>query len=127
MTAPRHRQVPVPYDGGTVEVDEGLAELLPVVWAHGARTSASCADDGGHASITFASPADAVVLLNLATDEDTPDLPYWTYEAEAVNRSRDTGGAPDHAFHMTVRFPAEHVEVALDYARAKPLPRNGSR
>jgi hypothetical protein len=118
----RHRQVPVPYGGTTVEVDEGLAELLAVVWAHGATTTASCeSDPDGLASVTFASADDAVILLNLATDEDTPELPGWTYEAEAVNRAADDGGPSDHTFrHMTVRFPPEHIPVALGYARAKP-------
>lgn len=124
MTGSRHRQVTAEYGGTTVEVDEGLADLLAVVWAHGAHTTASCESDrDGLASITFESPADAVTLLNAATDEDTPELPGWTYEAEAVNRAADDGGPPDHAFaRMTVRFPAEHIHPALDLASAKPVP-----
>jgi hypothetical protein len=128
VTGTRHRQVPVPYDGGTVEVDEGMAELLSVVWAHGVRTTASCeSDHDGLASVTFESPADATTFCNLATDADTPDLPdTWSCHGWAVNRATD-GEDPDHVFRLVVRFPPEHIEVVLDYARATPLPTPASR
>jgi hypothetical protein len=124
VTAAVHRQVPVPYDGGTVEVDEGMAELLSVVWAHGVRTRASCESDcDGMASVSFESPADATTFCNLATDADTPDLPdTWECRGWADNLARDVYGEPDHVLRLTLRFPPEHIEVVLDYARATPLP-----
>jgi hypothetical protein len=110
VTATRHRQVVVPYDGGTVEVDEGMADLLAVVWAHGVRTTASCETDrDGLASVSFESPADATTFCNLATDADTPDLPdTWECRGWADNRARDTYGQPDHVLRLTLRLAGAH-------------------
>jgi hypothetical protein len=40
-----HPQVTVDYLGEPIEVDEGLKELLPLIWRHGNDTVNSCQEN----------------------------------------------------------------------------------
>jgi hypothetical protein len=45
MTHPHHPQVTVDYLGYPIEVDEGLKELLPLIWSYGIDTLNSCQEN----------------------------------------------------------------------------------
>jgi len=78
----RHKTVKVSL--GTVEIDEKLAPLIPLLWAQGIRTRQCCQEErAGKASITFWNLEGALEFLNVAQRE---------YEVVVETRDEGEGG-----------------------------------
>jgi len=53
-----HPAKELPYEGGVVEIDEPLVELMQLLWDNGIKTISSCqGDDKAEAHIAFAEHA----------------------------------------------------------------------
>ncbi|WP_055751324.1 hypothetical protein [Frankia sp. AvcI1] len=79
-----HPQVTMVYDGRPVQVDEGLAGLLPALWAAGVDTVYSCQGEPGRpgvenlAYLAFPTVGDRVRFA----DRLPADLPGWEWVIE---------------------------------------------
>lgn len=125
MKAGRHRQVPCGPRG--VRVDEGLAELLGLLWSSGVRTTMSCQEDTpGVSWVMFPSPDELAKFLNLVLRPGGSlynQSRRWEYTLVPWNRSiRQNGraGEPsDFRFRASVRFPAASVPEIVRALRGK--------
>lgn len=64
----KHPAKELPYEGGVVEIDEPLVELMQLLWDNKVKTISSCqGDDKTEAHIAFADYASADRLLQLLT------------------------------------------------------------
>lgn len=133
-----HKQVTVIYHGTPIEVDEGMAELLTLLWGRGVNTSLSCQENRkGIAWIMFPTPEDAAKFLNIVTEYPTKaknlwetmygraiqygDEGNWEYSLLPVNRGvyeylseddeavSDYRGFNDFTFDVSIRFPVSDI------------------
>lgn len=65
-----HPQVQVDYHGRAIRVDEGIAELLQMVWRAGIKTSYSCQGGSEPGEISVAGVAGASMFGRDASDAD---------------------------------------------------------
>ncbi|NKB72859.1 MAG: hypothetical protein GKR89_37800 [Candidatus Latescibacteria bacterium] len=145
----QHQQVRVynPLLGATIEVDEGLANLLQGLWVLGIRTENSCQENRpGVMWIEFPCE-DAARFLNLvAAGRDRDRELYdrmmefsgadnWTYRVlpsdRALRRDEDSGrdlfeGASEIVLDISVRFPvADYDQIVQRLEAAVHKQREG--
>ncbi len=106
---PEHKPVKV-LRGYYVEVDEKLAELIPLLWARGIDTEQSCEEERpGLASITFPGMAEVCDFLTGAGKEYAVEVETWD--------EREYGGGI--AGRLLVLFPVEDIPKLVEAFKAK--------
>ncbi|RDJ35585.1 MAG: hypothetical protein DWQ19_12270 [Crenarchaeota archaeon] len=124
-----HKQVEVIYQGHQITIDEGLKELLPLIWKFGIKTELSCQENKpGIAWISFNTSHDAKMFLNLAAVYPEDDVPLWEtmcgrilqygekdnwqYESVIINNAEITNPETkniDVNISISVRFPVTDI------------------
>jgi hypothetical protein len=91
---------------GTVNIDEKLAPLIPLLWAQGIRTCQCCQEERpGKASITFADLDNALKFLNVAQRE---------YPVVVETRDDGEGGELHMVGRLLVLFPADDIPQLIE-------------
>lgn len=106
-----HKQIKVDYFGQQIEVDEGIADLLQLIWKNGIYTALSCEDNRSHDEegnliddnideiiwISFPSPNYLILFLNIVAkypvDWEKEGINFWD-----TMYSRIVGGYGDGKF-----------------------------
>jgi hypothetical protein len=95
----KHKTVKV--SRGTVEVDEALAPLIPLLWAAGIQTCQCCQEwRPGEAAIDFPDLAAAMEFLNVVGREYSVEVEAWDEGEE---------GRPNFVCNLLVFFPVKDV------------------
>lgn len=93
-----HKQVEVRRDDETVLVDEGMAEILPLLWSCGIRTVNSCQENQeGRAWIQFLTAEDASNFLNLGTKYPKKFRKFWN---TSYGRATQCGSIDDWEYSI---------------------------
>jgi hypothetical protein len=126
MAEHRHKQVKVSYDNLIVEVDEGLAPLLTVIWKHGIDTCLSCEENfPGIAWIMFDTAYDAEKFLNLVFVRNRKK-PFWeTMDGRITECGKDnweysvcvdnlsSKNPPFFIISISIRFPITDIPLIM--------------
>lgn len=131
-----HKQVAVDCFGTTVEVDEGLADLLQEIWKAGIDTELSCQENQpGVAWIEFSGTTDAEFFLEIISEHCGAELydkitqcnpiEAWDYAAHpndlsmerTVNGDKRLLAKPAFCFSISVRFPVIDIPLVLAILR----------
>jgi hypothetical protein len=147
----RHKQVIRNRLGNDVLVDEGLADLLQLMWNLGFNTWNSCQENRpGIAWIEFISTGDCTNFLNLidhySQDDSIPfaetlygrvtglgeDSCNWRYNAHLMNYGETEtivgdeiittfNGYNDFHFSMSIRFPVSDIPLLVEILKQCPI------
>jgi hypothetical protein len=91
---------------GTVNIDEKLAPLIPLLWAQGIRTHQCCQEERpGQASITFPDLAHALDFLNVAQRE---------YQVVAQTWDEGESGELHMVGRLLVLFPVDDIPQLIE-------------
>jgi hypothetical protein len=119
-----HKQVQVELNGGTVEVNEGIAALITALWERGLKTTGSCQHQSGTdmAWIAFETLEQAHEFERISGGSIITLEPEDYFDADG-NPVSDDGGAAAVAFpHGAIDAVTKAVEIGgrVGYARPKP-------
>ena len=123
-----HPQVTVDYFGYPIKVDEGMVELLQLIWKAGYETNNSCQDNHGNIWIAFDNVYQFHKMVQMAHDYDLKvNDEVWTTDTlknfldenvKTVINIGDDGHVEDDEYfpgpnielHVSIRFPKEKKE-----------------
>lgn len=127
MSAHSHKTVSLTYtDGTSVDIDEGISDLIQLMWDTGIRTS-SCCQNGAESVYTskgiyiqFDDGASALKFINIIADYDgglwdaVQNEEGFSFYINIPDRNMGHGSCPHFDFNVNMTFDPKYKDKIME-------------